>query len=72
MNKPEYPLKSYLNTILVDTQSTTSGALDWQTMSLVSDRTVKCADFLSTHTIIAAYPYLQKYFVKRNEYYLDQ
>ena len=66
MNKPEqYPLQSYLNTILVDTQSTTSGALDWQTMSLVSDRTVKCAQiFLSTLPIIAAYPYLQKYFVK--------
>ena len=46
-------------------EASNSGALDWQTMSLVSDRTVKCAQiFLSTLPIIAAYPYLQKYFVK--------
>lgn len=34
-------------------------------MALVSDRTVKCAQiFLSTLPIVAAYPFLQRYFVK--------
>jgi len=66
MNKPsQYPLQSYLNTIIIESQSVTSGALDWQQMALVSERTVKCAQiFLSTLPIILAYPFLQRYFVK--------
>ena len=66
MNKPsQYPLQSYLNTIIIESQSVTSGALDWQQIELVSERTVKCAQiFLSTLPIILAYPFLQRYFVK--------
>lgn len=66
MNRPEqYPLQSYLNTIIIEAENVTSGAMDWQMMSVISDRTVKCAQiFLSTLPIIAVYPFLQRYFVK--------
>ena len=73
MNKPtQYPLQSYLQTIVtrLDFQNMTVEELKRlaelnQTMALISDRTVKCAQiFLSTLPIVAAYPFLQRYFVK--------
>lgn len=66
MNKPDqYPLQSYLHTIIIQGDTSVNSTTDWQTMALVSDRTVKCAQiFLSTLPIVAAYPFLQRYFVK--------
>lgn len=66
MNKPsQYPLQSYLNTVIIQRDLSLVGSTDWQSIALVSDRTVKCAQiFLSALPIIAAYPYFQRYFVK--------
>ena len=66
MNKPtQYPLQSYLQTIIIQGDTSVNSTTDWQTMALISDRTVKCAQiFLSTLPIVAAYPFLQRYFVK--------
>lgn len=66
MNKPsQYPLQSYLNTIIIDATSASSGNIDWETLATISDRTVKCAQiFLSLIPVMIAYPFLQRYFVK--------
>ena len=66
MNKPDqYPLQSYLHTIIIQGDTSVNSTTDWQTMALISDRTVKCAQiFLYTLPIVAAYPFLQRYFVK--------
>ena len=66
MNKPDqYPLQSYLNTIIIDVSTLTSGTIDHQLMNLISNRTVKCAQiFVSMVPILLLYPFLQRYFVK--------
>ena len=66
MNKPDqYPLQSYLHTIIIQGDTSVNSTTDWQTMAMISDSTVKCAQiFLSTLPIVAAYPFLQRYFVK--------
>ena len=66
MNKPEqYPLQSYLKTIIIDASTLTSANVDWQVMASISERTVKCAQiFVSMIPIMLIYPFLQKYFVK--------
>ena len=61
----QYPLQSYLRTIVIDMKLTNMGANDWQALALVSDKTVKCAQiFLASLPILLAYPFLQRYFVK--------
>lgn len=61
----QYPLQSYLRTIVIDMKLTNMGANDWQALALVSDKTVKCAQiFLASLPILATYPFLQRYFVK--------
>lgn len=61
----QYPLQSYLRTIVIDMKLTNMGANDWQALALVSDKTVKCAQiFLASIPILLAYPFLQRYFVK--------
>ncbi len=66
MNKPaQYPLQSYLQTVIVQRDLSLLGSSDWQTISQVSDRTVKSAQiFLSSVPVIAMYPFFQRYFVK--------
>lgn len=66
MNKPDqYPLQSYLNTIIIDAANLTVGSFDYQLMNLISDRTVKCAQiFVSMVPMLLIYPFLQRYFVK--------
>ena len=66
MSKPEqYPLQSYLRTIVIDMKLTNMGANDWQALVLVSDKTIKCAQiFLASLPILLVYPFLQRYFVK--------
>jgi len=69
MNRPEnYPLQSYLQTIVVQ-QTITPGSMlsteDWRILQIVSDRTVKTAQiFLGALPILVVYPFLQKYFMK--------
>ncbi|MBR5109778.1 MAG: carbohydrate ABC transporter permease [Clostridia bacterium] len=61
----QYPLQSYLRTIVIDMKLTNMGANDWQALALVSDKTVKCAQiFLASLPILLAYPFLQRFFVK--------
>ena len=61
----QYPLQSYLRTLVIDMKLTNMGANDWQALALVSDKTVKCAQiFLASLPILMAYPFLQRYFVK--------
>ena len=64
-NPDQYPLQSYLRTIVIDMKLTNMGANDWQALALVSDKTVKCAQlFLASLPILLVYPFLQRYFVK--------
>ena len=61
----QYPLQSYLRTIVIDMKLTNMGANDWQALVLVSDKTAKCAQiFLASIPILLVYPFLQRYFVK--------
>ena len=61
----QYPLQSYLRTIVIDMKLTNMGANDWQALVVVSDKTAKCAQiFLASIPILLAYPFLQRYFVK--------
>ena len=61
----QYPLQSYLRTIVIDMKLTNMGANDWQALVVVSDKTAKCAQiFLASIPILLVYPFLQRYFVK--------
>lgn len=66
MNRPtQYPLQSYLHTIVIQSSLTAVNSIDWETLVSVSDRTIKCSQiFLSIIPIMIVYPFLQKYFVK--------
>jgi len=69
MNRPgNYPLQSYLQTIVVQqtiTPGSTLATEDWKLLQIVSDRTVKTAQiFLGALPILIVYPFLQKYFMK--------
>lgn len=64
-NPNQYPLQSYLRTILIDQKTTQMGEGDWQALALVSDKTIKCAMiFVASAPMLALYPFLQRYFVK--------
>ncbi|MDD9271576.1 carbohydrate ABC transporter permease [Paenibacillus sp. GCM10023248] len=65
MNSPSnYPLQSYLQTIIVNPDSSTLSSTELY-MSEVSDRTFKAAQvFLAAFPILIFYPFLQKYFMK--------
>ncbi|KRE64859.1 carbohydrate ABC transporter permease [Paenibacillus sp. Soil750] len=65
MNSPSnYPLQSYLQTIIVNPDSSTLSSTELY-MSEVSDRTFKAAQvFLAAMPILIFYPFLQKYFMK--------
>jgi len=66
MSSPDqYPLQSYLRTIVIDMNLSKMGANDWQALVVVSDKTAKCAQiFLASIPILLAYPFLQRNFVK--------
>jgi putative aldouronate transport system permease protein len=60
-----YPLSTYLQTILVSIDLTTVTGESMKDLSEVSDRTAKSAQiFLGALPILLVYPFLQKYFVK--------
>ncbi len=60
-----YPLSSYLQTIIVQSSLTNMSVEQLKNLASVSDRTVKSAQiFVGALPILACYPFLQKYFVK--------
>ncbi len=66
MNHPRnYPLQSYLQTILFQMDFRSTGMSDWQLFRQVSERTIKSAQiFIGLLPIVLVYPYLQRYFIK--------
>lgn len=67
MNSPSnYPLQSYLRSVLVtDEMATLTPAEMLLMFNEISDRTLKAAQvFLAALPILAVYPFLQKYFMK--------
>lgn len=60
-----YPLQSYLQTIVIQMNFGSMSRDELMNLALISDRTLKASQiFLGSLPIIAAYPFLQKYFVK--------
>ncbi len=66
MNRTEhYPLSTYLQTIVVQSQLTEVDANDLASLQEVSDRTAKAAQiFIGTLPILLVYPFLQRFFIK--------
>lgn len=60
-----YPLQSYIQTIVIQQNLSNMSRDDMLNLALISDRTLKASQiFLGSLPIIMAYPFLQKYFVK--------
>jgi putative aldouronate transport system permease protein len=66
MNRPEnYPLQSYLHTVIIKQDLALLSANNLEAMALVSERTSKAAQiFMGAIPVLLVYPFLQKYFVK--------
>lgn len=66
MNSPEdYPLQSYLQTVVIQRDLTLVSAAEMRTLAEVSDRTAKAAQiFLGALPILLVYPFLQRFFMK--------
>ncbi len=66
MNNPEnYPLQSYIQTIIVQRSYSMLSREEIAELATISDRTLRASQiFLGSLPIIAVYPFLQKYFVK--------
>jgi len=69
MNSPKnYPLQSYLQTVVVNKDTTVLAHASKEELELlqtISDRTTKAAQiFIAAFPILCFYPFLQKYFVK--------
>jgi len=66
MNNPSnYPLQSYIQTVVVQKSFTTLTPEEAKVMAKISDKTLKSAQvFLGALPIICVYPFLQRYFVK--------
>ncbi|NBD23174.1 carbohydrate ABC transporter permease [Paenibacillus glycinis] len=63
-DQKHYPLQSYLQTILVQSNSVVMTQQYAKLMSMVSDRTIKSAQvFVASIPILCVYPFLQKYFI---------
>jgi len=67
-NPKDYPLQSYLQTIVVtrmDINSMARNPEQWKLIQLVAERTVKSAQiFLATIPVMIVYPYLQRNFTR--------
>jgi len=60
-----YPLQTYLRTIIMASSSFTVTGDEWKLLQELSDRTTRSAQiFIGAIPILAVYPFLQKYFVK--------
>lgn len=66
MNNPSnYPLQTYLQTVIVNRDLSLATSANWKAMALVSDRTTKAAQvFVATIPVLCVYPFLQKYFTE--------
>lgn len=66
MNRPEnYPLQSYIQTIVVQRTFSQLTREEIQQLVTISDKTLRSAQiFLGSLPIVMVYPFLQKYFVK--------
>ncbi|GAB6928282.1 carbohydrate ABC transporter permease [Paenibacillus sp. JCM 10914] len=66
MNSPtNYPLQSYLQTVIITPDLNAVSGNELVDMSEVSDRTFKAAQvFLAALPVLVVYPFLQKYFMK--------
>ncbi len=66
MNKPDnYPLQSYIQTIVVQRSYSQLSREEIQQLVTISDKTLRSAQiFLGSLPIVLVYPFLQKYFVK--------
>lgn len=64
-NFPEnYPLASYLYTVVVQRDMSLLSVEEYKLLSMVDDRTIRCAQiFISMLPIMLIYPFAQKYFV---------
>jgi putative aldouronate transport system permease protein len=65
MNSPaHYPLQSYLQTVIVQRDTTALSMQEFKDLALLSDRTIKASQvFMGAIPILLVYPFLQKYFV---------
>lgn len=64
-NPSNYPLQSYIQTIVIQQNLSNMSRDEMLNLALISDRTLKSSQiFLGSLPIIMAYPFLQKYFVK--------
>jgi len=65
MNSPDhYPLQSYLQTVIVQRDTTALSMEEFKQMALMSDRTIKASQvFMGAIPILLVYPFLQRYFV---------
>ncbi|MCR8655910.1 carbohydrate ABC transporter permease [Paenibacillus endoradicis] len=64
-NPNNYPLQSYIQTIVIQQNLSNMSRDAMLNLALISDRTLKSSQiFLGSLPIILAYPFLQKYFVK--------
>lgn len=66
MNNPDnYPLQSYIQTIIVQRSYSMMTREEISELATISDRTLRSSQiFLGSLPIVAVYPFLQKYFVK--------
>ncbi|MFD0674055.1 carbohydrate ABC transporter permease [Cohnella sp. GCM10027633] len=66
MNNPEnYPLQSYLQTVVISHDLSLLTLGDAETLASVSDRTLKASQvFLAALPIVCTYPFLQRFFIK--------
>lgn len=66
MNSPKnYPLQSYLRTIVITLDTSTMSSSEQLHLTDISDRTFKAAQvFLAAVPVLMIYPFLQKYFMK--------
>ena len=64
MNFPKnYPLQSYLQTVIIARDLTMVNAGDLAELAKVNDRTAKAAQiFIGALPILCVYPFLQRYF----------
>jgi putative aldouronate transport system permease protein len=65
-NSPrDYPLQSYMQTILINRDFSTLSIAEIANYSKVSDRTIKAAQvFVGAFPVLLTYPFLQRYFTK--------
>lgn len=66
MNSPDnYPLQSYLSTLITEINKQAISIEDLQTLQNVSEKTLRTAQiFLGALPIMLVYPFLQRFFVK--------